>query len=429
MRRRVLPFACIALAGTAQAEAADIPARAADVVAILNGGGRIADSFTPAFIADVPEARLRALAAGLVAENGRVLRVARAVAIGRNRYALTITQDRADLSVLLTLEEAAPHRIAGLLISGSAARLPDFAAVAAAVRALPGTTALSVARLGDGAPIPLAAAAPDRAQAVGSTFKLLVLAALVQAINDGERRWEDVVPLSVRSVPSGILQDWPEAVPLTLHSLATLMISQSDNSATDTLIALLGRDRVAAMAGPLGWPPHPGNDPFLTTLELATLKGASGGTLADRYAGAAPAARRALLAGPVATIPRGAIDYAALETRPRHIDRIEWFASPDAVVRALDWFRRQGVRPAGAAALAILAVNHGLPAADVAGFGYVGYKGGSEAGVLAMSYLLRTPAGRWYAVSASWNDPAAVVAPHRLVPLVTRLVQLVREAR
>lgn len=429
MRRPLLLLATIATAAPAIAPAQAVPAVAGDLVAILNGGGRIADSFSAAFIADVPEPRLRALAARLVAQNGRALRIASAVPAGRNRYVLTVEQERADASVIVTLDETAPHRIAGLVITGSTARLATISAVMAAFRALPGTVGVAVARLGAGAPQPHAAIAPDRAQAVGSTFKLLVLAELVRAIDAGERRWTDVTPLTVRAVPSGILQDWPAGSPLTLHSLAGLMLSRSDNSATDTLIALLGRDRIAAMGAPLGWPPHAGNIPLLTTLELATLKGSAGGALADRYAAATPVERRAMLAGAVAAVPRSAIDQAALETRPYRIDTVEWFASPVAIVRTLDWFRDRARRRAGAAttALALLAINPGLPAADAARFAYVGYKGGSEAGVLAMHYLVQTRRGDWYAVSASWNDARTNLPEQTMVALVTRLLQHVAE--
>lgn len=50
--------------------------------------------------------------------------------------------------------------------------------------------------------------------------------------------------LGEKSLPGGILQNWPKGAPLTLHTLAGLMISQSDNTAADTLLEILGRDVV-----------------------------------------------------------------------------------------------------------------------------------------------------------------------------------------
>jgi hypothetical protein len=104
-------------------------------------------------------------------------------------------------------------------------------------------------------------------------FKLFILAELDRQVRAGERRWSDVAPLSRKSLPSGMLQDWPEGAPLTLHSLAALMISQSDNSASDTLLHLLGREKVEALLPALGLRNPAANRPFLSTLEAFALKG------------------------------------------------------------------------------------------------------------------------------------------------------------
>ncbi|WP_373047449.1 serine hydrolase [Vulgatibacter sp.] len=76
-----------------------------------------------------------------------------------------------------------------------------------------------------------------------------VVAELVRATEAGERRWDEVVRLAPEaySLPSVLLQDWPAGAPVTLQTLATLMISRSDNTATDQLVHLLGRERIEAM--------------------------------------------------------------------------------------------------------------------------------------------------------------------------------------
>ena len=59
-------------------------------------------------------------------------------------------------------------------------------------------------------------------------------------------------PMSCRSdrasLPSGITQSWPAGSPVTLQTLATLMISISDNTATDTLVTLERRKLDAFVA-------------------------------------------------------------------------------------------------------------------------------------------------------------------------------------
>ncbi len=99
-----------------------------------------------------------------------------------------------------------------------------------------------------------------------------MLSTLVQEIKAGKRKWSDVVPLEVHSVPSGQMQDWPIGSPVTLHTLATMMISISDNTATDALIRVLGREAVAAEMVASGHAEPSRNIPMLTTVEFFALK-------------------------------------------------------------------------------------------------------------------------------------------------------------
>src|SRR5271165_1291206 len=66
---------------------------------------------------------------------------------------------------------------------------------------------------------------PDDALAVGSAFKLAILAALSQQVSAGKHRWDEVVQLNPawKSLPSGVLRDWPDQTPLTLATLANEM--------------------------------------------------------------------------------------------------------------------------------------------------------------------------------------------------------------
>jgi hypothetical protein len=115
------------------------------------------------------------------------------------------------------------------------------------------------------------------------------------------------------------------------------------------------------------------------------------------------------------------LDAGRFMAKPLAIDEVEWFASPADLVRTLDWIRRSGDRTA----LAILAIEPGIPGA-AADFAYVGYKGGSEPGVLAMAFLVRRKDGGWAAAAGAWNDPAAPVDPAQLPALMGRLLTLLR---
>jgi beta-lactamase class A len=206
---------------------------------------------------------------------------------------------------------------------------------------------------------------------------------------------------------------------VTLHTLASLMISLSDNTAADALLATLGREKVERLLPTLGLRAPERDRPFLATREAFLLK-AGDPALLQRWKAADEGGRRALLR----TLPTAGLeglDLSRFAGGPLAIDTVEWFASPADLIRTLDWIRRSGDRTA----LDILAINPG-PVAAAGDFAYVGYKGGSETGVLAMAFLVRRKDGSWAAAAATWNNPAAAVDEAQFAALMGRLLRLMR---
>jgi hypothetical protein len=154
--------------------------------------------------------------------------------------------------------------------------------------------------------------------------------------------------------------------------------------------------------------------PFLATLEMFKLK--SDAALLKKYLAADVEGRRALLAGEVRRMPR---DRVAGWSKPIAVDKLEWFASAADLCRLMDWHRRK----ADAKALEILAVNPGL---DIprAKFEYAGYKGGSEPGVLNLTWILRAKDGTWYALSVGWNNPEQALDEKKFMGLVQAILYL-----
>jgi len=168
---------------------------------------------------------------------------------------------------------------------------------------------------------------------------------------------------------------------------------------------------------------------MLSTLDMFKLKGLQGGALGRRWPALDEAGRRALLAREVTPAPLSGLDPMLFrDGKPRLLD-VEWFASPADLVRTMDWIRRNTEQGAGAEARRILAMNPGVGPAVAANWAYVGYKGGSEPGVINMSFLLRARDGAWYALSASRNDPAALVDEGRFIALMSRAVELAATSR
>ncbi|MEJ7935243.1 serine hydrolase [Sphingobium sp. AN558] len=395
--------------------------RAQQLVRILSAPGQEADFFSDLFLKAVPTEQWRAVAADLRQQNGKPLALGAVRQDGATAGQVEIRYEHATIGFILVVAPAAPNRVIGLRIVGVARANDSMDKVMAELAALPGHTAFAAAKLTDAGPQLLHARAPDAQMATGSSFKLYILAEAARAVAAGDRHWSDVLPLAHKSF-SGRLMTYPDNAPMTLHSLAAAMIAESDNSAADSLLWALDRDKVDAV---LAETDHASPDkalPLLTTAEAFALKMPVNAPLRARYAEASPAARRALLGDNAARLAPSAIDIGSIAETPTAIDQIEWFASPMDEIRLLDHLRRQDGE-----ALAILAINPGIAPADAKRWAYLGYKGGSEPGVIAMNALARAKDGGYYAVSGIWNDPAARVDDAKFVALMTRALNLLSE--
>jgi hypothetical protein len=372
---------------------------------VLPGG--YAELFAPSFRNAVPDAQLTAIFRQYWSQGGSVVSTETTSKANTLQGVFTLIFEKGIQVPVKTISVAPdpPHLITGLLLGlpEPMERAASLTAVSEAFAALPGSASFMAGRVGaEGRVDMLDGQEPEQVLALGSAFKLFVLGRLVADIEAGDRTWSDVVAFDPRtkSLPSGISQAWPDGAPVTLHTLATLMISISDNTATDLLVHTLGRDRVAAFQTEMGHTDASLNDPFLTTRELFVIK--SDASMAAAYATAGPAARREILDSIADAQPDG----ASFPTSPTHIGTMEWFASAADMGRVLAWFTED--TPARAAARAIMAVNSGLDLnADT--WRYIGYKGGSEPGVLTMSFLLQSRSGDWYVLTASQSDPDALV--------------------
>ncbi len=175
----------------------------------------------------------------------------------------------------------------------------------------------------------------DTPLAIGSTFKLYVLAALVKR----QVAWDKVVKLDAqhKSLPSGEMQTWPDGSPVTVHTLALKMISVSDNTAADTLLRLAGREKVEKRLSELGMKNPQANVPFLSTRELFQLKGDA--ALRKAYLAADVPGRIAVLKKLADKPLPNASEMQWSE--PIAIDRLEWFASAADLCQLMAWFDKQ----------------------------------------------------------------------------------------
>lgn len=287
-------------------------------------------------------------------------------------------------------------RIAGLLFKPPTIVGATLRDAVRGFRALPGT--VSVLVLASGAT--LAEFNGTHALGVGSAFKLAVLAALEGQIAAGLHRWDQVVTVRAadRSLPSGILQSWPAGSRLTIETLASLMISQSDNTAADTLIHLVGRPAIDALI--------PARDrPILTTHALFVLKDPAHAALLRAYR-AGTATQRLAIVERADRLPPPSISI--FDGGPRDLD-IEWFFTPRQLCRLIDRVH----------ALPLMGINPGL--VQGGDWRSVAFKGGSEPGVLNLTTELTADDGTTFCVVATWNNTTVLDEP-RFEALYTGLL-------
>lgn len=280
--------------------------------------------------------------------------------------------------VPVTLVLDTEGKIAGLLIKPVAALAGSLGEVLAQLEAFEGEATYLVTRNGE----TTHAFGADRPLAVGSAFKLGVLAALRERIENGEASWDTTVPLAASqiSAPSGVLQTFPVGSPLTLHTLAALMISISDNTATDVLIDFVGRDAAADRLG---------LDMVLKTRELFVLK--ADAHLREEFLAADTEARKAMFAR---------FDASALPSTDalggQHIPGIEYYVPLNRLCALMDEL----------ADLDVMSINPG--AASPSDWAHIAFKGGSEQGVLNLTSSVRAESGDRYCVAVTWNADGPV---------------------
>lgn len=179
----------------------------------------------------------------------------------------------------------------------------------------------------------------DEPAPIGPLIRLYVLAAMGEAVFQ-DHDWHDtlVVRERLKSVPPGVLQERPDGEAITLLDAADMMISISDNTATDHLIDLLGREVIAASMVRFGSSTTELNTPLLTTRELTALKVGVASGLRVQWLSGDEGTRRSIL-DQISEITPADLPVKSWMS-PVDPDLLNWFATPsdlcDLAVGLLD---------------------------------------------------------------------------------------------
>lgn len=371
--------------------------------------------FTPDFLEAIPLEKLAALHADLRGSGGAFEKIEAREGTAPNAKEgdFVVTLEKEVLGVRAMVDDAG--RLSYFLVQGTKPRFASLPDVARRVAALRGRASFLVreseiggAKRGAGAAKILASHASDVPLAVGSAFKLVVLDGLARAVEKGASRWEAIVPLleGDKSYYSDLLRPWPAGTPFTAAVLSGLMISQSENNATDALVRYVGTPALEALS--------PRNTPFLTTRQAFLLKHAGNADLLSRWRkDPKPEARRAVLTA-LATRPVPAVPEIVPAHLPAAID-VEWHFTAEELCDVID----------RVAPLPLMGINPGV--ADRSDWDRVAYKGGSEPGVLNLTTHV-TLGNRAWCVVTTWNDGKAALDPGVLEGLHASALAGVRSA-
>lgn len=424
-----LVFAIISVSGVpspARAEqmttvSSEYQDRASELLDILKGSQKEEQFFASSFLDAIPVTQFRALVVQLQVQYGEPLTIARIIPASKQDGTVEIAYSKATLAMRMVLDSAAPYPVIGLQVTGANMTDDSIGKIKREMEALPGVAGFEIAEIGADQASIIASLNADRQFAIGSTFKLYVLAALSSKIADSDRDWSDVVPVYRKSRPSGILQNWPDGTPMTLQALATLMISVSDNTATDILMTELGSKAIDGIVNKSG---HNAPDkilPMLNTVEFFDLKMPNNADVRELYVAASNNEQRDLLSRYSIGLSPESIEISNLANKPQHIDTIEWFAAPSDItglLKIIEEIEDPVVKN-------ILKINPLIPPGDALRWSYIGGKGGSEPGVISFAFLTKSKSGKTYAFSGSWNNSEAPVDNEKFTLMMNRLLNLV----
>ncbi|MGI9502916.1 MAG: serine hydrolase [Geminicoccaceae bacterium] len=323
--------------------------------------------FSALFLQQIPAGQLGSFLGGMIEQCGELITIQKTSKTGE--YGMVT--DRCEIPTVIARN--ADGKVGRLSLYQPVRRHASLDDLLRDIKAFDGSVSYAIFENGD----QITGHDTDRPMAVGSAFKLIVLAAIRDLVEERKAGWADVVTLKKKhvSLPSGDLHRMPIGSPYTLHTLAAAMIAESDNTATDVLIDVIGRDRLEAMSG---------LKPFLTTREFFLLKADEG--VYERYEQADQSGRKAILEG-LADAPLPPARTALTPWKPE----AEWLLSTKALC---GWIEK-------VADLEIAQITTG-PIRRT-GWKHVSYKGGSEIGVLNYTTHARDDQDRDFCVSITWN--------------------------
>ena len=267
-------------------------------------------------------------------------------------------------------------------------------------------------------------------RATASIFKTWVLAAIARAIRDGAVASADPLPLVASELAQGgVINSEPLGTLFPVRDLGILMMGISDNTATDLLHQLVGRDTIAPIVQATVAAPNL-LLPFLGISEQFHLFRSFPLVEAQSYVNGDQAFKNQFLQERI--VPLGPNNGSGAYFHIALLTSGSWRASPTDICQAFAWLRRL---PQGSEAIRTVdaALGAGVAQPDVrARWDRVWYKGGSLASgagfhVLTHAWMLENAGEDPYVVVAMSNSDAGNIDQFNVQSVAGRLLELVSQ--
>jgi beta-lactamase class A len=386
--------------------------------------------FVATFLDALPAKDLLGVFRGYLAPNGPMALARFEGSTDGPRIRAILTTPSADWRVTLGIDPDEPQRIDELFFEPVALPAPLLKTINSwnplqrRLAAIAPDVSFFAAEIVDGQLDPLYRVTRDRTLSIASSFKLYVLAELARQVDAGLAAWDEPLAIrdDLRSLPNGDMRLEPDGTEFALRYFAERMISASDNTATDHLIARLGRENVEAAFAACDHAHPERNTPLLLTREWFAMKLRLIPAEIESYLASDVDAKRAYLADRV-DLEAATLSELEQWPGPYYNDEIEWFASATDLCTVMAHLHSlsggDGFSPIHDA----LSLNPGI-AFDARTWAFVGYKGGYETGVKSDVWLLQRGDGRWFTLAAIINDPKREIDGYGLWQLMMPAVEL-----
>jgi Beta-lactamase enzyme family/ORF 12 gene product N-terminal len=229
----------------------------------------------------------------------------------------------------------------------------------------------------------------DRLMPAGSVYKTYILHALVTALGAGRLSWDEEVTMlpTLRSLPTGEMQDLPDGTRTSVRDTAFNMFARSDNTAATLLLDRVGRAAVEDAVVEAGHSRPELLRPFLSSRELFEI-GWGAPDLIRGWAAGDEADRRRLLAR---------IDHPQTVRvedlrQPAHQAGLDWFMSARDAATVLAELWQAGSSDSTGTLRVILTAYPGVPI-ERDRWPVSTFKGGSSPGAMMFCWLLEDTDG------------------------------------